>query len=61
MQDNDRRFADEIATQDAELARVIDQRSLLTAGEQDRFFGEYSALLRGLLAGMTFTGAPGHR
>ena len=59
MQDNDRRFADDMATLDAELGRAIGQRDCLTPREQDRFLGEDSALLRGLLAGMTFAGAPG--
>jgi hypothetical protein len=61
MQDNNRRFADDMAMLDAELGREIGQRDCLTAGEQDRFLGEDSALLRGLLAGMTFAGAPVRR
>lgn len=61
MQDNNRRFADDMAQLDAELGRAIDQGGLATTGEQDRFLGEDSALLRGLLAGMTFAGAPGRR
>ena len=61
MQDNDRRFADDMAMLDAELGRAIGQRDRLTAGEQDRFLGEDSALLRGLLAGMTFAVAPSRR
>lgn len=59
MQDNNRRFAEDMAQLDAELGRAIEQRALLTSGEQDRFLGEDSSLFRGLLAGMTFAGAPG--
>lgn len=61
MQDNNRCFADDMAQLDAELGRAIEQRSSLTKAEQDRFLGEDSALLRGLLAGMTFAGAPSRR
>lgn len=61
MQDNNRRFADDMAQLDADLGRAIEQRAALTAGEQDRFLGKDSALLRGLLAGMTFAGAPSRR
>ncbi|HEX8661178.1 MAG TPA: hypothetical protein VF686_04870 [Brevundimonas sp.] len=61
MQDNNRRFADDMAQLDAELGRAIEQRASLSAAEQDRFLGEDSSLLRGLLAGMTFAGAPGRR
>ncbi|MGZ5393553.1 MAG: hypothetical protein ACXWD3_17425 [Mycobacterium sp.] len=61
MQDNNRRFADDMAQLDAELGRAIEQRVSLPSGEQDRFLGEDSALLRGLLAGMTFSGAAGRR
>lgn len=61
MQDNNRRFADDMAELDAELGRAIEQHESMPANEQDRFLGEDSALLRGLLAGMTFAGAPGRR
>lgn len=61
MQDNNRRFADDMAQLDEELGRVIDRGGSLPTGEQDRFLGEDSALLRGLLASMTFAGAPGRR
>lgn len=61
MQDNDSRFADDMAQLDADLGRAIEQRASLSAAEQDRFLGEDSSLLRGLLAGMTFAGAPGRR
>lgn len=61
MQDNDRRFAEDMAELDAELGRAIEQRATLTAAEQDRFLGEDSSLLRGLLAGMTFAGTPDRR
>lgn len=61
MQDNNRRFAEDMAQLDAELGRAIEQRASLTSMEQDRFLGEDSVLLRGLLAGMTFAGGPGGR
>lgn len=58
MQDNNRRFADDMAELDADLERVIERRPPLTIAEQDRFLGEDSSLLRGLLAGMVVAGAP---
>lgn len=61
MQGNNRRFADGMAALDADLGRVIENRSSLTPSEQDRFLGEDCALLRGLLAGMTFADTPGSR
>lgn len=61
MQDNNRRFADDMAQLDADLGRAIEQRASMSHGEQDRFLGEDSALMRGLLAGMTLAGAPSHR
>lgn len=62
MQDNNRRFADDMAQLDADLGRAIERLGTPpTQAEQDSFLGEDSALLRGLLAGMTFAGAPGHR
>ena len=62
MQDNNRRFADDMAQLDAELGRAIERLGAQpTQAEQDTFLGEDSALLRGLLAGMTFAGAPGRR
>ena len=61
MQDNNSRFAADMAQLDAELGRAIEQRASVTAAEQDRFPGEDSSLLRGLLARMTFAGAPGRR
>lgn len=63
MQDNDRRFADDMARLDSAFGHAIRQRGdKPTQSEQDAFLGEDSALLRGLLAGMTFAGAPGrHR
>ena len=61
MQDNNRRFADDMVALDAELERAIEQRSSLTLSEQDRFLGEDSTLLRGLLGGMTIAGASGRR
>lgn len=61
MQDTNRRFADDMAQLDAELGRAIEQRGSLTATEQDRFLGEDSSLLRGLLAGMTLAGTPSRR
>lgn len=61
MQDNDSRFAADMAQLDADLGRAIEERGRPSLGEQDRFLGEDSALLRGLLAGMTFAGAPGRR
>lgn len=62
MQDNNGRFADDMARLDADLARAIElRRTAPTPAEQDAFLGEDSALLRGLLAGMTFAGAPGRR
>ncbi len=62
MQDNNHRFADDLAQLDADLGRAIERRgSPPTQAEQDAFLGEDSALLRGLLAGMTFAGAPSRR
>lgn len=62
MQDNDGRFADDMAQLDADLGRAIERRgAALTQTEHDIFLGEDSSLLRGLLAGMTFAGAPGRR
>lgn len=62
MQDNDSRFAEDMARLDRDLGRAIERRdAALTTGEQDRFLGEDSALLRGLLAGMAFAAAPGRR
>lgn len=61
MQDNNSRFAADMAQLDAELGRAIAQRAPLTAGEQDRFLGEDGTLLRGLLAGMSFASDPGRR
>lgn len=62
MQDNNRSFADDMAELDAHLGRAAAQRSAVsTNAEQDKFLGKDSALLRGLLAGMTFAGAPGRR
>lgn len=62
MQDNNQRFADDLAQLDADLGRAIErQGSAPTQAEHDAFLGEDSALLRGLLAGMTFAGAPGRR
>lgn len=61
MQDNNSRFAPDMAQLDADLGRAIEQQARLTTGEQDRFLGEDSALLRGSLAGLTFAGAPGRR
>lgn len=62
MRDNNQRFADDLAQLDAELGRAVKRRgSSPTPAEQDAFLGEDSALLRGLLAGMTFAGAPGRR
>lgn len=61
MQDNNRRFADDMAALDAELGRAIEERIALTPGEQDRFLGGDSSLLRRLLAGMTLAGAPARR
>lgn len=60
MQDHKQRFACDLAQLDADLGRAIERRSALpTDAEQDRFLGEDSTLLRGLLAAMTFAGAPG--
>jgi hypothetical protein len=62
MQDHDCRFAEDMARLDANLGRSIERRdAALTTSEQNRFLGEDSALLRGLLAGMTFAGAPSRR
>ena len=60
MQDQNRRFADDIARLDADLGRAIERCGAApTQAEQDAFLGEDSALLRGLLAGMTLAGTPG--
>lgn len=60
MRDNDRRFADDMARLDNALGQAIRQRDdTPTQAEQNAFLGEDSALLRGLLAGLTFAGAPG--
>lgn len=61
MKDNNSRFAADMAQLDAELGRAIEQRARLTTEDQDRFLGEDSSLLRGLLAGMTFAAAPSRR
>jgi hypothetical protein len=61
MQDNDSRFAEDMARLDADLGRAVELQASLTPAEQDRFLGEDSSLLRGLLAGMTFAGGPGRR
>lgn len=62
MQDNNRRFADDMARLDADLERALAGRGAAPRQtDQDAFPGEDSALLRGLLAGMTFAGAPGRR
>lgn len=61
MQDNNSRFAHDMAQLDAHLGRAIEQRASLSSAEQDRFLGEDSSLLRGLLAGITFAGVPGRR
>lgn len=61
MQDNNNRFAADMAQLDADLGRAIEQRARLTTEDQDRFLGEESSLLRGLLAGMTFAAAPSRR
>lgn len=62
MQDNNQKLADELAELDAELGRAIERRAgARDPAEQDAFLGEDSALLRGLLAGMTFAGAPSRR
>jgi hypothetical protein len=59
MQDNNRRFANDMAELEADLGRAMAQRAAApTKAEQNTFLGEDSALLRGLLAGMTFAGAP---
>lgn len=61
MRDSNGRFADDMARLDADLGRAIELKCTPTEAEQDAFLGEDSALLRGLLAGMTFAGAPGRR
>lgn len=60
MRDNDGRFADDMGRLDADLERAIEfNLAKPTMAEQDTFLGEDSSLLRGLLAAMTFAGAPG--
>ena len=62
MRDYDRRFADEMARLDRAFGCAIRQRDdTPSQAEQAAFLGEDSALLKGLLAGMTFAGAPGRR
>lgn len=61
MQDDNGPSADDMARLGADLGRAIEQRASRTQAEQDRVLGEDSSLLRGLLAGMTFAGAPGRR
>lgn len=62
MQDNNGRFADDMAQLDADLGRDLERLGAPpTHEEQDAFLGKDSSLLRGLLAGMTFAGAPGRR
>lgn len=58
MRDHIHRFADDLAQLDADLGSAIERRPALSidAG-QDRFLGEDSSLLRGLIAAMTFAGA----
>lgn len=52
MQDNNRRFADDMAELDANLGRAIAMRTAApTQAELDTFLAEDSALLRGLLGG----------
>ena len=62
MRDHNQRFADDLAQLGADLGSAVERRAALSldAG-QDRFLGEDSSLLRGLLAAMTFAGAPGRR
>lgn len=61
MQDNNRRFAGEMAQLDADLGRAIAQRASLSAAERDRFSGEDNVLLRGLLADMALASTPSRR
>jgi hypothetical protein len=58
MRDHIHRFADDLAQLDADLGSAIERRAALSEGAgQDRFLGEDSSLLRGLIAAMTFAGA----
>jgi hypothetical protein len=58
MQDHYQRLAYDLAQLDADLGSAIERRARLSEGAgQDRFLGEDSSLLRGLMAAMTFAGA----
>jgi hypothetical protein len=58
MQDHTHRFADDLAQLNADLGSAIERSAahFMDAG-QDRFLGEDSSVLRGLIAAMTFAGA----
>jgi hypothetical protein len=58
MRDPNRRYADDLPQLDADLASAIEKRAALSGDAgQDRFLGEDSSLLRGLIAAMTLAGA----
>ena len=58
MQEHNQRFAGDLTQLDADLGRAFERRAahFMDAG-QDRFLGEDSSVLRGLIAAMTFAGA----
>ena len=54
MRDHNQRNAHDLAQMDADLGAAIERRAALSVDAgQDRFLGEDSSLLRGLLAAMT--------
>lgn len=58
MRDHNQRHAHDLAQLDADLGSAIERRGALSFDDgQDRFLGEDSSLLRGLMAAMTFAGA----